>query len=267
MNCQETFESLSRFHDGELTQAERAAVEIHLGQCPTCTAELAAVAELSELTRIMVDPEPPDDLWERIDCRLPGSSRILRFGRRQLWPAAAAAMIGLALATGWILHRSEKQPPEIAQAAIPLVDTVVDLGTSLEGMWNRAGSRPVSPQQAARQVDYQVLNASNLPDGYCLEGCCLMKCDCCDMVGCKYCRGSDPLVLVQCPAGLQVQLGTSVPLKTRLNGKPASLTRCGERLAVSWQSRGTAVNLIGPNDLSELTRLMAYVDKRLENQE
>lgn len=38
---------LDAYHDGELSAAERLAVEAHLCSCPSCAAELAAMREIS----------------------------------------------------------------------------------------------------------------------------------------------------------------------------------------------------------------------------
>ena len=42
---------LSAYHDGELPDVDRARVEAHLRECPTCAADLAGIRESSRLLR------------------------------------------------------------------------------------------------------------------------------------------------------------------------------------------------------------------------
>jgi len=70
MNCDEVQDRLGAFHDSELLGADRLAVEVHLGSCPACAAELGAIAELASFARHLAEPEPSADLWSRLAERL-----------------------------------------------------------------------------------------------------------------------------------------------------------------------------------------------------
>ena len=48
---QKTLEQVQAYHDGELSVADRAAVEAHLAGCADCTAELARLRALSGMLR------------------------------------------------------------------------------------------------------------------------------------------------------------------------------------------------------------------------
>src|SRR5262249_35387647 len=165
MNCERVQILLGRFHDGELDAAERFAVEIHLGSCRTCAAELGAVAELAETIRTCREPEPPADLWGKIAGRLPGRAPIPWSSVRGLlrpWRAATVAVLALvALATGWLALRNGAPPTPTD----PLFDNLVAA---------HAGER-VSLQEAAHRVDFRVLSTADLSDGYRLEECCLCR--------------------------------------------------------------------------------------------
>ena len=108
MNCEQVQSVLGRFHDGELDQAERAAVEIHLGNCPNCAGELAAIAELAEVARSVQLPEPPKDLWGEIAHRLE-RERHWHVRRRLPLTAALAAAVLLAIGAGWLGFRRAGQ--------------------------------------------------------------------------------------------------------------------------------------------------------------
>jgi hypothetical protein len=255
MSCEPIHLLLGRYHDGELSPDDRSAVEAHLAGCPACAGELAAIAELAEAVLALPEPEPPGDLWPGIARRLAPAGSARRFGRRV---SALAAMFLAGLLTGWFAHpRADRE-----QAQAPS-DTVVDLGPYLDGVSAEGAGDRLSPQDAAHRVGFQVVAAPRLPEGYCLRECCLCQCGCCPLVACQYFRGTDPLVLVQCGPGQAVAYGNRPHVETQVNGRPARLVQGDGRLAVSWQSGGTTVNLIGPDDLAELARLVAYVDGRL----
>lgn len=258
MHCEEVQPILGRFHDGELPPAERIAIEVHLGNCPLCAGELAAIAELAAMTRALPVLEPPGDLWSRIADRLPphsarpSSARPLRRG------LALAAMVLVLIGTNWLAYDAGSRH---GQASAPIaVQPAVDLGPLLDGRMAEALGEPINVQDAARQVDFRVLSPAQLPDGYCLQGCSLARCSCGSLVQCKYLRGSDAVLLVQCPLGQPVQYGNCPLLDANYNGKRVRIAQGNGRLAVSWQAHGAVMNLIGSKDLAELVQLMAFVD-------
>jgi hypothetical protein len=139
---------------------------------------------------------------------------------------------------------------------------VVDLGPYLDRREEARAGQAMPPDEAARRVDFRVLSAAALPEGYCLQGCCLCR-GACDRVECTYCRGGDRVLVILCAPGQPVEFGGRPVLRAQVNGKPAQVVQGEGRLAASWQVNGTAVSLIGPRDLAELVRLMAEVDQRL----
>jgi len=105
---------LGAFLDGELPEAEAAAIEAHVATCERCAAEVAAYARLDKLVATAPVPEVADDewaaAWSTIAARIapePAQTSTLwsRLGRLRtaLVPAAAAALIALAAGV-WALH-------------------------------------------------------------------------------------------------------------------------------------------------------------------
>jgi hypothetical protein len=173
---------------------------------------------------------------------------------------AAIALIGVGL--GWIAHQIN-QPHSVAKVEAPGAEEKE--GLSLDDLLAAGTREHVTLQEAARRVDFLVLGASDLPDGYRLGDCCVCQDGCCDLVQCRFLRGADQVILVQCRPDHTVQYGDRPVLDTKVNGKAARIAQCDGHLVCSWQSKGTALTLVGPGDLTQLVGLVAYVDQRLEN--
>lgn len=100
-------ERLSGYLDGELPSAEAAAVEAHVAECPACADELAALRELRGLAAGLAAPPVSEAQWAaawdgiagRISPAAPARprSRLWRVARAALIPAAAAAVVALAV--------------------------------------------------------------------------------------------------------------------------------------------------------------------------
>ena len=89
---------LSAYHDGELTDADRAHMDAHLRECATCAAELAGIRECSRLFRdapfdelTRADLEKLHDAIDDVD-----DYRIWRIGGSLGLVAASILIIGMA---------------------------------------------------------------------------------------------------------------------------------------------------------------------------
>src|SRR5216684_6374260 len=183
MYCEQVQNLLSGFHDRELNSADRAAVEGHLATCTSCAAELAAIAELGEMARMLCEPEPPAGLWQQLAHRL-AIGTPTRFSRTRrilrTWKmAAVAALVLLGVGTGWLAHEAFGPAPQVVSPS-PSVATEGDLLLD-DLLAARTGER-VSLQEAAGRVEFRVLAASDLPEGYRLGECCVCRDGCCDLV-------------------------------------------------------------------------------------
>jgi hypothetical protein len=129
-------DQLSDYLDGELSAAERAAVESHLGGCRECSVTLEELrAVVARAATLPVRP-PADDLWPGIEPRLAGardgqivSFKAARTSRRFSFtvPQLAAAGIALMVMSGggvWVLQhggRATSMPPVAATSEPPAV--------------------------------------------------------------------------------------------------------------------------------------------------
>jgi anti-sigma-K factor RskA len=108
---------------GALDDDDRRQVDAHIAGCERCRADLAVLAE----TRALLDAVPPEafldgppdgDLVLQRALRevRQETARVDRY-RRGLFAAAAAVIVGAALAAGLVLGRALEQPQQVAQPA------------------------------------------------------------------------------------------------------------------------------------------------------
>jgi anti-sigma factor RsiW len=113
---------LSDYLDGELSDAERGALERHLAACPGCTATLADLTRVVMRARALAGEEPRRDLWGGIAARIGTKAaagapvRPIRAGRRPTfsWPQLAAAGLAIAVGSGgatwWATRANQTRP-------------------------------------------------------------------------------------------------------------------------------------------------------------
>jgi hypothetical protein len=96
---------LSEYLDGDLAEAENAALQAHLTTCAACSETLVDLRRIVARARSLEDRPPSRDLWSGVATRI-GAGR----GRRRLTfsvPQLLAAGIALAVLSGgsaWLLH-------------------------------------------------------------------------------------------------------------------------------------------------------------------
>src|SRR5262245_17857853 len=105
MKCHEIHELLPLHLYGDLSDAERAAVEAHLAECPACRAELTA---LSAVRKELDTPPPALRGVEVASIYRAESERLRRRSRRWRAAAAIAAITAMALLALRLEVRAER---------------------------------------------------------------------------------------------------------------------------------------------------------------
>ena len=117
---------LSAYLDGELTDAERAEVEVQLEQSAEWRAELAEVRAARDALRGLPARDAPDGFWDSVYAGVAAdddvvvvpitsarSQRLRRWG----WIAASAAAVAAVVAVIVVPHRNEVTPNVTAVVA------------------------------------------------------------------------------------------------------------------------------------------------------
>jgi putative zinc finger protein len=154
---------LSEYLDGELTEGERAALESHLRECPSCGATLDELRAVVERAGTLTPRPPATDLWDgiagRIGADAAGAPRVAAFRPREprrisfTLPQLAAAAVVLAVLSGGIAWR-------IHSATVP---TGPRVAANDEG--RATADRPAADDQRAAANDQgPQVDAVNLAD-------------------------------------------------------------------------------------------------------
>ena len=95
---------LARYLDGDLTPADRQAVDAHLGRCAVCRRDLDEIRFAADLVRRLVGVSPPPSVWNGIDSAL--STNAFRPAAPRLrWAFATLVVLAAAGSATYFLAR------------------------------------------------------------------------------------------------------------------------------------------------------------------
>lgn len=91
-NCDQLEPLLSAYHDGELTEPERAAAEKHLNGCTACQHRLLEISAVAGSLKALPRLNPKTDVAANIEQLIANQPKpTVRFGRPLAWGAAGIA--------------------------------------------------------------------------------------------------------------------------------------------------------------------------------
>jgi anti-sigma factor RsiW len=103
---------LSRYVDQELKDHERSGIELHLKECSSCREQLQEYQSVSRCLAISAPIDAAPYLWTRTRQAIQDSARqvgLMARLRPALVPIAGAALVVIALVTGFQLTRTVSQ--------------------------------------------------------------------------------------------------------------------------------------------------------------
>src|SRR5258708_26573976 len=113
--CEDRFEELKAFVDGELPILRRAAIRAHVSHCPACREEVKVMEQMSNELKAGDIAALPADLRDRLISVAPEGAAadsepetpLWRRRPMQVWTGVAAAMVA-----GFTFYPMFPQPPE-----------------------------------------------------------------------------------------------------------------------------------------------------------
>ena len=146
MAC-EQLQNAERYHDSELSPAERTAFESHVATCAECRELLAALGALSHSLRaVAMTTQEPESMQDRIFDAWHAARAVQERGVRRMagWLTAAAAAVLLIGLVGWPSESRDRNGAEIAST-----------GTAAPETWEVAAVMPLdqSPEDSSGSPD------------------------------------------------------------------------------------------------------------------
>ena len=157
-DCAELLALVERLSDFEATAAEKLAAETHLEKCPSCRSHVAFLASLTEESRSMPFPEPPESYWEhlprkvldRIDSesrRPSGILSILLAPSMLRWGALGATLLVVTMVGVSVLREDSRTMAPPAMDSLPARVPVAEEQKSPE-----AEATPATPGSQAQAI-------------------------------------------------------------------------------------------------------------------
>ena len=145
---------LDAYHDGELSPAERADVEAHLRDCPSCAAELAAIRRTSGAFAGTTPREPSHEQLLQLAQSVRAEPSDARMLLRLFRGAAVAAVVLLASALAGGVYLSQRTKAAAHEAMV--LDHVAT--------WSQPAVFATDPVSDGRQSEQQVRLAQWIAD-------------------------------------------------------------------------------------------------------
>ena len=108
--------SLTRYHDGELTDAERRRVDAHLASCSRCRTALDEIQFSARVVRELSVVNTPPSVWNGIDAALSESRPRVAATFAVRWALACVLILATGVSAYWWTRETAPRPWEVAHA-------------------------------------------------------------------------------------------------------------------------------------------------------
>jgi len=268
MNCSKVQDSLSQFHDNELSQEEAMRVAAHVTDCSSCAAELASFQQLSRLSRRLTDPSVPAQILVELQSKLNSPEEpdvILAHVQPRQIPSrflALAATILVAAGIGVIAYQAWDSPGQ-EHLTMNFSQYVEQFSRQPEEaqqvlLANYYG-KPMTLQEATESLGYEPAVAKGIPPDYTIDKVYLLKMPCCGcaQVVCKN-KAGQSIAIFEHSTDQPVSFGDRPTVEYVCHDKPTRVVQMGDQLAATWTEGQRSITIIGATDLDEVTDFVAH---------
>ncbi len=279
MNCQETQDLLSTYHDGELDSDRRIQLEVHLERCPECLAELAEIRRLSSTILSLPVPKPSKNLWQSIKTSLNDeylsqseaaggndTATLEREGtsstRSRHWLGFAVLSTAALMLIGFLIKWSIPTSHNHAHYHQPLKAFIEQFATdplrAQMQLTDHYSGRSVSADEATQLVGYRPANMQSPPQEFTRDKMYVLDMPCCRCVEVIWNRSNGTSVAIfehNEPVDDWFAGRSSVDVDCA--GKNCRLVTIGRQFAASWRVGKRMLTVVGLRDTEELAVLVA----------
>lgn len=268
MNCEQVSANLSRYYDGEMSEAEAARCAEHICGCEACRCELESFQSITSAIAGGQAFALPAASWDRLSDRIqpkPGTSRtkILppSMMRRFRLPLVT---LGLTLAASLLLMFAPTAPTtstsEISVDLSPVIDRYFEPAQALAHLNKQYAGEPVAGADVKSILGYEPVTPTGLPDDIEIVStsvlrlpvciCTAGKCTCgpagcnCSATLCKRRDGSELLVIEHCNSE-KVELSKRAARLVKSHDRPLQLYGSADHLTASWVAKDRRLTAIG----------------------
>jgi len=236
----DSFELLSAYLDGELTEAERAQVDDLLAKSPAHREELARVDQVRTWVRALPPVEPPDGFLDRAIAAVaqpPAPAKKHKWGMLNLVATAAVWVLVLGFVN---MSRSHDVSPDAATLAQTHTEASAGFGGLLGSLGNGQPEQQAAPQVDLGQPYWAPLS---LPGELTLRQVQIND----DLVGLVYCNDSDLVTLYEEPGKLDAS-ALSGARQVTVDGNEAWMLETENALVLIVQRDDLVYAVVGPPD-------------------
>ncbi len=283
MNCPEAQSRLSAYYDGQVSDADRSRIDAHLHACADCASTFGDFQALTDLVRRAPTPEPPPQLWDRIEEQLTRSPvakpetatvkpvsqpAVARRRAVVLSPLVAAVVAILAVGIGLsTAHRDEHRFKDLTGEFNEYLDAYAENpAEAVRSLFAEYPGIEVDFDEAKRRIGYRPVVANSLPAGYSIHSVQLMKMPCCDCIK-TVCLNDQGLsfLIFEHDDEQAAWFGNRATRRCTCGGMPTTVIDFNGQIAVTWTLGKRSVTVIGATDVDEIARLMPYLGKEPAN--
>jgi anti-sigma factor RsiW len=132
---------LSRYHDGELSEPERAGVENHVRECASCAVELEQLQAISHTLQSAVVPKASPLFLARLEALAERVEDVSAF-RFVMRLTAAAAAIFIVATVQWSLHRTPTIQAPVTTAFSSTEKAMIDPESAIPSVASNTAADP-----------------------------------------------------------------------------------------------------------------------------
>jgi hypothetical protein len=264
----EVQQHLSAYHDGELPTDAAAQVIGHLQTCTECSKELASFEKLSQLTRGLKTPHSLSKQWSELQTQLDeprelNSTPFPNWTQHSTRVFAVAAAVLLAVAIGSVAYKTWLAPARHHHLAENFSGFLYEFENHPDSaqkllMANFDG-HPTTFPEAAAILGYEPISAKGLPSNCSVDRIYVLKMPCCTCSQ-VVCRRNDgqPIAIFEHDTDQPDWFGDRPSLRCLCHDVSTNVFQVGDKLAATWKNGGRFVTVIGLDDLTDVTKFIAF---------